>query len=43
MRRRVLANSFLSSLFSATRAISDFYANRGGLKIAFILTVGQLN
>ncbi|KRY01795.1 hypothetical protein T12_4918 [Trichinella patagoniensis] len=29
------------TLFSTARAISDFYANRGGLKIAFILTVGQ--
>ncbi|KRY09595.1 hypothetical protein T12_8817 [Trichinella patagoniensis] len=47
MRRRVLAKSilFLSSLsiaretlFTAARAITDFYANRGGLKISFILT-----
>ncbi|KRX31198.1 hypothetical protein T09_11969, partial [Trichinella sp. T9] len=29
--------------FTARQAISDFYANRGGLKIAIILTVGQLN
>ncbi|KRX31183.1 hypothetical protein T05_433 [Trichinella murrelli] len=36
MRRCVLANSFLSNLFSATRAISEFYANRGGLKIDFV-------
>ncbi|KRX69092.1 hypothetical protein T06_13510 [Trichinella sp. T6] len=40
-----LETSSLSSarktLFSTTRAISDFYANRGGQKIAFILTEGQ--
>ncbi|KRZ42034.1 hypothetical protein T4C_11629 [Trichinella pseudospiralis] len=33
----------LETVFTATCAVSDFYANKGGFKIVFVITVQEAN